>query len=166
MRLWVLNFAQAYARRIKRGPCRARGAGSPPHRLCLCAAGGRVEASWARKAFEIAAWRSLVEMGLRCLLTLQQMWSFAAPEQLPKLQIRHAKEACHGLKLIPLQRTAMPRISMAGAWPWIRSATMRAEPQAMVQPIWPWPVLSHRLSSLLRPMMGGPSGVMGRRQAQ
>ncbi len=43
---------------------------------------------------------------------------------------------------------------------------MRLEPQAMVQPIWPWPVLSQRLASGLGPMIGGPSGVIGRRQAQ
>ena len=36
----------------------------------------------------------------------------------------------------------------------------------MVQPIWPWPVLSQRLLSGLGPMIGGPSGVIGRRQAQ
>ncbi len=43
---------------------------------------------------------------------------------------------------------------------------MRLEPQAIVQPIWPWPVLSQRLASGLGPMIGGPSGVIGRRQAQ
>ena len=48
----------------------------------------------------------------------------------------------------------------------MRSVTMRLEPQAMVQPIWPWPVLSQRLLSGLGPMIGGPSGVIGRRQAQ
>jgi len=56
--------------------------------------------------------------------------------------------------------------SIAGFRPNMRSTTMRLEPQAMVQPIWPWPVLSQRFWIVLTPMIGGPSGVIGRRQAQ
>ena len=45
------------------------------------------------------------------------------------------------------------------------AAVMRAVPCDMVQPIWPWPVLNHRLRCLLRPSTGRLSGVIGRRPA-
>ena len=42
-------------------------------------------------------------------------------------------------------RGVRPSRSSSGMRPLMRSATMRAVPQAMVQPMWPWPLLIQRL---------------------
>src|SRR5690242_13971269 len=59
-----------------------------------------------------------------------------------------------------------PSSGISGVRPAIRSATMRAEPQAIVQPIDAWPALSQRLGCRARPRYGRPVGVTGLRPAQ
>src|SRR5438874_2569999 len=61
------------------------------------------------------------------------------------------------------RRTVSPSRSSSGMRPLMRSATMRAVPHAIVQPMWPCPEFRKRLRWRPRPRTGGPSGVMGRR---
>src|SRR5207244_13247927 len=63
-------------------------------------------------------------------------------------------------------RYPIPVRSISGSRPPIRSATARLEPHAIVQPMWPWPVLKKRFAWRPRPIAGGPSGVIGRRHAR
>src|SRR5579859_2120829 len=60
-------------------------------------------------------------------------------------------------------RGTSPSGSIAGARPRMRSATIRPEPHAIVQPMWPCPVLKNRFSCRPAPRNGGPAGVIGRR---
>src|SRR5207244_12272055 len=76
----------------------------------------------------------------------------------PLVRDRHVLQSYH-LYSIPVRSSSAVRH-------WIRSATARLEPHAIVQPIWPCPVLKNRFAYRRpRPITGGPSGVIGRRQA-
>jgi len=55
---------------------------------------------------------------------------------------------------------------MSVARPATTSATALPDPHAIDQPSGPWPVLTNRFSSGVRPMIGMPSGVSGRNPHQ
>ncbi len=52
--------------------------------------------------------------------------------------------------------------SISGLQPDTRSASTRADPELIVQPSVPWPVLRKRPVIFVGPMTGVPSGVIGR----
>ena len=56
-------------------------------------------------------------------------------------------------------RQPRPSMSMSGSRPAIKSLMIFAEPQAMVQPSLPWPILTSSRSTGVRPRIGEPSGV-------
>src|SRR5207253_2511238 len=71
-----------------------------------------------------------------------------------------------GLSL-PLRRRvyhlySYPVNSSSGRRPRIRSATARLEPQAIVQPMCPCPVLKNRFVCRPAPSVGGPSSRIGK----
>jgi hypothetical protein len=56
--------------------------------------------------------------------------------------------------------------SIPGSRPSMRSAAIRPEPQASVQPRCPWPELTQSPSKRVRPMIGVPAGLTGLKPAQ
>ena len=61
---------------------------------------------------------------------------------------------------------SIPSVEISGLIPEIRFAISLPEPADIVHPRVPWPVLRNKLAKGVVPIIGGPSGVLGRKPVQ